>query len=246
MTETMERTVELSPTLRALVDERLDGIERALRSANMPRVDRLRVVEDVERQLLDMLAETGDRPGRREVLQALAKLDPPEAYLADDSRPAAPVESPSPVGRSLPVSLQGYSQLAVASLAALLFTLFCVVFAFMCLVARMEGLFLAVSLIACLGAMTSFGLGIAAVISLRREPRRGSGFAAVSVVTSAWILALTVTYGIAVMFSSEGMGVLMLVLKDLPFGVALIWLLRGALKSAAVVARTSPTLPSEA
>ena len=57
MTETIERTAELSPALRKLVDERLDGIERVLRSAALPRGERVQVVEDVERQLLDMLSE---------------------------------------------------------------------------------------------------------------------------------------------------------------------------------------------
>ena len=55
----------------------------------MPRVERLKVVEDVERQLLDMLAETSGRPSRRDVLQALARLDPPEAYLAEQPESAS-------------------------------------------------------------------------------------------------------------------------------------------------------------
>jgi hypothetical protein len=81
----------LSPLLQRMVDERLDGIDRALRRAGSGRAERSQIVEEVERQLWDMLPDSGE-PTRRDVLGALSKLDPPEAYL--------PEEPPSPATRS--------------------------------------------------------------------------------------------------------------------------------------------------
>jgi hypothetical protein len=69
------------------VDERLAGIDRALRQAGTGRTERMQIVEEVERQLWDMLTECHGEPTRREVLAALARLDPPEAFLPEDMQP---------------------------------------------------------------------------------------------------------------------------------------------------------------
>jgi hypothetical protein len=75
----------LTETLQALVDARLDTIDRML-LGRVNRQDRLAIVREVESQIFDLLqgrdSETLDRD---DVLAVLARLDPPEAYLPDDS-----------------------------------------------------------------------------------------------------------------------------------------------------------------
>ena len=87
-------TATLSPALRALIDERLDGIDRVLRHARTPRPERLEILDSVENQILEMLAKrTADEPTRRDLLAVLAELDPPEAYaFGDADRPRDAVE----------------------------------------------------------------------------------------------------------------------------------------------------------
>src|SRR4029078_8915404 len=50
-------TATLSPALRALIDERLDGIDRVLRHARTPRPERLEILDSVQKQILEMLAQ---------------------------------------------------------------------------------------------------------------------------------------------------------------------------------------------
>ena len=74
---------------------------------------------------------------------------------------------------------------------------------------------------------------MAAFVSLRREPRRGTGFAVASVVISVWVLAVGFSFVAAEMLSSLFVGFALLVAKDLLFGAVLIWCLRRVLKGAA-------------
>jgi hypothetical protein len=101
----MATAVQLPEALRALVDCRLDTIDRIL-VGRVPRQERLAIVREVESQIHEVLQERGgDEPTREDVLGILARLDPPEAYLGDDlgvapasvsARPAAPL---TPVAR---------------------------------------------------------------------------------------------------------------------------------------------------
>jgi hypothetical protein len=78
-------TVRLPETLQALVDARLDTIDRLLLKS-VPRQDRLAIVSEVESQIYELLQERGgDDLSRKDVLDVLAHLDPPEAYLSDES-----------------------------------------------------------------------------------------------------------------------------------------------------------------
>jgi hypothetical protein len=75
----------LSESVQALIDSRLDTIERML-LGRVSRQDRMAIVRDVETQIHELLQEQGDADiGRDEVLAVLARLDPPEAYLPDDA-----------------------------------------------------------------------------------------------------------------------------------------------------------------
>ena len=88
----------LPETLQSLVDARLDTIDRML-LGRVPRADRTAIVREVEAQIHELLAE---RPSgevdRDQVLSALARLDPPEAYLPEDDGSGGPtiVRRPTP------------------------------------------------------------------------------------------------------------------------------------------------------
>jgi hypothetical protein len=90
-------TVQLSEALEAMIDSRLDTIDRIL-MGRVPRQERLAIVREVESQIHELLHERGgDELSREDVLAVLARLDPPEAYLPDDTD-----ASPVSVVRALP------------------------------------------------------------------------------------------------------------------------------------------------
>jgi hypothetical protein len=97
--------VRLSDELLALVDARLDTIDRML-LGRAPRADRLAIVREVEAQIHDLLAERGHGElGRDDVLAVLARLDPPEAYLPEEpSMGPASVRRPMPSRPAAPTS----------------------------------------------------------------------------------------------------------------------------------------------
>jgi hypothetical protein len=83
-------TAEMSMTTntaRALIDARLEAVERAL-IGRLSRSERLDIVGEVESRIDELLRErcgSGIEPTREDVLAVLARLDPPEAYLDFES-----------------------------------------------------------------------------------------------------------------------------------------------------------------
>jgi hypothetical protein len=90
---------ELKRPLRNLIDNRLDGIDRILIEAGASRAERGNILSDIEGQIYEMLrAGVGEEePTRRDVLDVLAKLDPPEAYAPEEQRDKAAELKPAPV-----------------------------------------------------------------------------------------------------------------------------------------------------
>ncbi len=71
----------LEPDLQKLIDARLDTIDRML-MGRVPRTDRQAIIKEVESQIEELLSEKeSDALGPEEILELLARLDPPEAYL---------------------------------------------------------------------------------------------------------------------------------------------------------------------
>jgi len=67
----------------ALIDARLDTIDRML-LGQVPRSDRHAILREVESQIEELLAERDTSTLTREdILEILAKLDPPEAYMPE-------------------------------------------------------------------------------------------------------------------------------------------------------------------
>ena len=86
-------TGQLAEPLQALVDARLDTIDRML-VGRVPRADRSAIVREVESQIFELLqGRDSDDLGRDDVLAVLGRLDPPEAYLPDDE---GRVDRPAP------------------------------------------------------------------------------------------------------------------------------------------------------
>lgn len=88
--------VELAPELQALVDERLDAIDRVLLLAGVSRGERSGIVGEVETQIFELLARrTSGEPKRADVLAVLSQLDPPERYAPEGFDPKLLREKPA-------------------------------------------------------------------------------------------------------------------------------------------------------
>jgi hypothetical protein len=80
--------VELRPDLQALVDERLDAIDRVLLLAGVSRGERSGIVGEVETQIFELLGRrTSGEPTREDLLAMLSQLDPPESYAPEGCDP---------------------------------------------------------------------------------------------------------------------------------------------------------------
>jgi hypothetical protein len=115
---------DLDPELRALIDARLDAVERVLLLAGVSRGERGGIVEEVETQVYELLARrTSEEPTRRDVQAVLAALDPPEAYAPEGyrERAADAAAAPVPRPRQPRPSLLAIASAAVGVLALLLF-----------------------------------------------------------------------------------------------------------------------------
>ena len=77
----------LESSLQALLDDRLDAIDRVLLRAGVSRGERRSIVEEVEAHVYEMLSrKTEGDPQRADVVSVLATLDPPEAYAPEPYR----------------------------------------------------------------------------------------------------------------------------------------------------------------
>lgn len=89
---TMATKIELAKPLQALIDARLDTIDRML-LGQIPRPDRLSILNEVESQIEELLAERDAASlTRDDIIEVLRQLDPPEAFV--------PEEIPDPANRT--------------------------------------------------------------------------------------------------------------------------------------------------
>jgi len=89
--------MELPPEVRSKVDAHLDAVEQALRRSGAGREEARSITDDVETQILDMLATraAGRTPKVKDASAVLAQLDPPEAYAQGaEARAGAPAGAP--------------------------------------------------------------------------------------------------------------------------------------------------------
>jgi hypothetical protein len=188
----------LTDALQALVDARLDTIDRML-VGRVNRQDRLAIVREVESQVFDLLQRHEGGPiDRDDVLAILARLDPPEAYLPDEdsaAEPRPPRVSSAP--RAIPApghAGSGRTSLAGGILGIVSLTL--IVFCF--LLEAIDGLVvmlfygsIGVSLIAC----------VLAIIFAARVRLRGS-WAVTGLVTGILSLLVLIGFGVILLVNS--------------------------------------------
>jgi hypothetical protein len=95
-------TAQISASLQTLIDSRLDTIDRML-LGRLSRQERLAIVTEVESQIHELLhASDGGELTREDVLAVLARLDPPEAYILDDTESLAAPSRAALTSRSTP------------------------------------------------------------------------------------------------------------------------------------------------
>lgn len=83
---TVTTSIHVSESLQTLIDCRLDTIDRML-LGRIPRSERVEIVREVESQIFELLGERNrDELTRDDVLAVLGRLDPPEAFLPDETR----------------------------------------------------------------------------------------------------------------------------------------------------------------
>jgi hypothetical protein len=200
-------TMQLSESLQALIDARLDTIDRML-LGRTTRSDRLAIVREVESQLFELLHEQGrDDLTREDVLSVLGRIDPPEAYLPDEDDPQAQYRAAQRARASLPSApgiperqgkrklaktsgILGLSALALVFLAPLIY----VVIASL----ASEAVILKVLLLATM-VLASFSTGLLALV-LGAIGRSGG----------AWAISGMITGGIGLFFSFCGAILLLL------------------------------------
>ncbi|HVJ82966.1 MAG TPA: hypothetical protein VNC50_17995, partial [Planctomycetia bacterium] len=101
----------LEPALQALLEDRLDAVERVLLRNGAGRLERQAVLEEIESRAHELLdARAPENPTRSDLLAALAQLDPPEAYASERVVFAPPAD--------LREELQGPRRRAVAAAPA--------------------------------------------------------------------------------------------------------------------------------
>jgi hypothetical protein len=72
--------IELSPEARLPLNAHLDAVEKVLVDAGRTREQRRAIVDDLESQILDMLASRNANPTPADVDAVLLQVDPPAAY----------------------------------------------------------------------------------------------------------------------------------------------------------------------
>ncbi len=188
----------LTDALQALVDARLDTIDRML-VGRVNRQDRLAIVREVESQIFDLLQRHEGGPlDRDDVLAILARLDPPEAYLPEEgsiaeARPARIAATPRAVSAPAPAG-PGRLGLAGGILGLVSLTL-------VLLMATLESGVVSV-LFAFYGSITvGFIACVLAIIFAARVRLRGA-WAIVGLVTGILSLLAFTAYGILILANS--------------------------------------------
>ena len=67
---------------QAVVDEYLDAVERALIASGAPRSERTQVVQDLESQIVEMMAALPQPVTEESIRSVIARLEPPAHFAA--------------------------------------------------------------------------------------------------------------------------------------------------------------------
>jgi hypothetical protein len=153
---------------RAAIDEYLDSVELALIDVGAPRTDRLQVLQDLEAQIADMLAQSPPPLTEESVRSVLEKLEPPSHFAAmysNGKQTAAEAPMPTP-------PVQRYFPSMPRPLWAMIAAISCALFGLACLMAvfaaatRAHGPF---ELFMSLAVLSFFGTPIAIWMGFRQQ-----------------------------------------------------------------------------
>ena len=105
----MGLTAKLHTAVQRCIDDHLDLIDEMLRGSGMSRSERQSILDDVQTQVLDMLAERAEgEPTVEEVRAVIAELDPPESYATEGE-----VGGERPAHTPRPATSSRFSKLAI-------------------------------------------------------------------------------------------------------------------------------------
>ncbi len=206
MTMTTSVAVPLNESLQALVDSRLDTIDRML-MGRVPRQDRLSIVREVEAQVFDLLQERdGEDLSREDVLAVLARLDPPEAYLPEetDVEPRSP-RMTHPRTQAVPSLRKGDPRIAKLSGIIGLVTLAVILLSPLDLLVAMalpSDINVVVFYVLGAGSILLTLIGATSAVVLGITSRMATAWAVVGLVASVLALLFAVAAGLALMFGS--------------------------------------------
>jgi hypothetical protein len=116
---------------RAAIDAYLDSVELALIEADAPRIDRLQVLQDLEAQIADMLAQQPLPLTEESVRAVVEKLEPPSHFAAtygNSKQPASPTPKAAP-SRFPQMPRVPWPSISAASCAVLVVTFLLMMFA---------------------------------------------------------------------------------------------------------------------
>ena len=185
---------QLAESLQALVDARLDTIDRML-VGRVPRSDRAAIVREVESQIFELLqGRDSDDLDRDDVLAVLGRLDPPEAYLPDEEgrvdRAVPRVPTGPAASRRTPRAAKAGGVLGIVAVVFMLLIPVSYV------AAEMRG---SMAVFVILGGGSALGAAAAALTALML-----SAYAAFK---GPWALAGAITGGLALLFTAGVIGV---------------------------------------
>lgn len=99
----MGSTMEDNGAVQSHIDNHLDRIDAVLQVGGMSRSERRHILDDVQTQIHDMLAERcAATPTVEEVRAVLAELDPPEGYAPENAPPGYRTVQIAPVPEKKP------------------------------------------------------------------------------------------------------------------------------------------------
>jgi len=175
----------LTPALQELINLRLDTIDRVLLNV-VSRTDRVGIVSEVEAQIFELLSERGtDELTRDDVLAVLARLDPSEAYIPEQSNQQTRAPSDGERPRQATETRAGIAGGIVGMSALGTLLVMPLVYLVAAVLGSDEALLLAAGL-------TGLG-GLLLVLSLYERLR--SGFSVVGAITLALALLLSFSSG---------------------------------------------------
>ena len=220
----MGLTSKLDTAVQRCIDDHLDLIDEMLRGSGMSRSERQSILDDVQTQVLDMLAaRTEGEPTVEDVRAVIAELDPPEYYAQENGVSAESSVKPETVRR--------ISKLAVAGVFWALFfvpsILLCLLFRSTQAVVTMPEYAFIITVLS-LGLTAPLGttaLGLISISQIRHSgrPLYGLGLSVADALFGPFVLLYGVSLGIVMLPVTMFHSFLDIPVRVIPLLAILVW-----------------------